>query len=898
MLKSKSNWLKRSLSLMLAVVMLMSMSAVNVFAEGTEQTTQNMTEKYTIPIASLVSAAPLEPVKVAFAKAFGASVVVTVNADGTKTALIKNHHMVIDLFGSLYDANVATIVDADKSTTEIESATILSTKQEVYTAGMGATEGTPITVPDEFTIPLNLDTDNAQKLSITVDFMDAFLGGGEPYPTTVTLTLDMANAVLDTTELKTLADQYRTIELANYTDSTVSSFNTALANADAIVANGGTYADANACYVAIQEAYVALAYKTADYTKVDDAIAKIPSDLSGYTYKSVDALETAVDAVDRSLTIVDQSKVDEMAVAIETAITNLEKALVSSEGKYIVPIKSLTSAAPLPPVQVAFAGAFGDTVTVIVKEDGTKVARIKNQHMVVDMSSWGMSKYDANVVTIVDADKSTSEIESATILSTKQEVFSNPNGDMTSVPVQTDITVPDEFEIPLNLDDNGSQKISITVDFMDHLMGGGNPYPTTVTLTLDMDAAVIDVSDLEALIEECEAITAENYTEESFAALTTAITKAKGVAANPETVENLNAMIAELNDVKDCLKYKGADYTAVDAAIAKIPADSTIYTVESWAAVETAKNAVVNGLDITKQETVNGYATAIETAVSGLVLKDADYSLVDQAIASVPSDMSKYTNESVKKVNDAAAAVERGLKADKQTEVNAMATAITEAVAALQEKSTDSSDDKIDIANLEEGTYEIPVALWHATQDKASMAAASFNDTARIVVKNGEKTVYIYTKPMTFGAITASLQEMKVEQADGTWVNAVVETKSSDGNPTCFSFTLDELSQYVNAKVNPHVEMMGNQDLDARLKFDLASIKIVSEGIDEKPLTPPADTDNNTQNGNNTDINTDINSPQTGDNSNLVLWFVLLIASAGAIVVLTFVNKRRTTFNR
>lgn len=82
MLKSKSNWLKRSLSLMLAVVMLMSMSAVNVFAEGTEQTTQNMTEKYTVPIASLVSAAPLEPVKVAFAKAFGASVVVTVNADG------------------------------------------------------------------------------------------------------------------------------------------------------------------------------------------------------------------------------------------------------------------------------------------------------------------------------------------------------------------------------------------------------------------------------------------------------------------------------------------------------------------------------------------------------------------------------------------------------------------------------------------------------------------------------------------------------------------------------------------------------------------------------------------------------------------------------------------------
>lgn len=549
--------------------------------------------------------------------------------------------------------------------------------------------------------------------------------------------------------------------------------------------------------------------------------------------------------------------------------------------KYNVPIASLVSAAPLEPVKTAFAKAFGDSVKVTVNEDGTKTALIKNYHMVIELFG---GAYDANVASIVDADASTDEIESATILSTKQEVVTNGFGSTE----QKEITVPDAFTIPLNLNENNAQELSITVDFMDIFLGSGNPYPTTVTLTLDMDAAVIDVTDLETLIRECEAISPENYTEESFGALTAAIEKAKGAAAAPGTIENLNAMIAELMDVRDCLKYKGANYNAVDAAISRIPSDSSIYTAESWAIVEAAKAAVVNGLDITQQEAVNTYAAEIEAAIAALELKDADYSPVEQAIVSVPEDLSKYTDESVKKVNDAVAAVVRGLKADKQAEVNAMAAAITEAVAALQEKSADAPDEKIDISNLKDGVYELPIALWHATQDKTSMAASSFGAAARIVVKNGKMTAYVYTKPMTFGAITASLQEMKAEQSNGDWINAAIEAKSSDGNPTCFSFSLDKLSQYVNAKVNPHVEMMGNQDLDARLKFDLSSIKLISEKTDEKPITPPADSGNHAHGSNS----------QTGDNSNIALWLFLTLASAGTLAALGFVNKRRLILER
>lgn len=246
-------------------------------------------------------------------------------------------------------------------------------------------------------------------------------------------------------------------------------------------------------------------------------------------------------------------------------------------GEYAVSIKSLVSAAPLPAVQTAFAKAFGNSVKVTISEDETKTALIKNHHMVIE-NMMGQD-YDANVASIIDADASTDEIEAATVLSTKQEVFTNGLGSTE----QKEITVPDEFTIPLNLNEKNEQKLSITVDFMDVFLGQGKPYPTTVTLTLDMEnaAPIIDVTELEALIRECETLSSENYTEESFATLTAAIEKAKSVAADPGTLENLNAMIAELENAKKNLQYKGADYSAVNAAVGKILSDGSIYTDES-----------------------------------------------------------------------------------------------------------------------------------------------------------------------------------------------------------------------------------------------------------------------------------------------------------------------------
>lgn len=75
---------------------------------------------------------------------------------------------------------------------------------------------------------------------------------------------------------------------------------------------------------AIEDAIAALEYKDADYTKVDKAIAKAEA-LSPDDYTDFSAVEAAVSAVVRGKDITEQDEVDDMALAIENAIANLEK---------------------------------------------------------------------------------------------------------------------------------------------------------------------------------------------------------------------------------------------------------------------------------------------------------------------------------------------------------------------------------------------------------------------------------------------------------------------------------------------------------------------------------------------------------------------------------------------
>ncbi|MBR3202834.1 MAG: N-acetylmuramoyl-L-alanine amidase family protein, partial [Solobacterium sp.] len=84
------------------------------------------------------------------------------------------------------------------------------------------------------------------------------------------------------------------------------------------VKDGGT--SSSQYYLAIPEED---AFAPADYSAVDAALAKVPSDLSVYAEVTVEPLTDAINAVQRDLLIGEQDKVDAMAAAIEAALKGL-----------------------------------------------------------------------------------------------------------------------------------------------------------------------------------------------------------------------------------------------------------------------------------------------------------------------------------------------------------------------------------------------------------------------------------------------------------------------------------------------------------------------------------------------------------------------------------------------
>lgn len=81
-------------------------------------------------------------------------------------------------------------------------------------------------------------------------------------------------------------------------------------------------ADVDAMAQAIENAITALQYKDADYTKVDEAIAKANA-LNRDAYTDFTAVEAAINAVVRDKNITEQNEVDAMAKAIEDAMAAL-----------------------------------------------------------------------------------------------------------------------------------------------------------------------------------------------------------------------------------------------------------------------------------------------------------------------------------------------------------------------------------------------------------------------------------------------------------------------------------------------------------------------------------------------------------------------------------------------
>ena len=200
-----------------------------------------------------------------------------------------------------------------------------------------------------------------------------------------------------------------------------------------------------------------------------------------------------------------------------------------------------------------------------------------------------------------------------------------------------------------------------------------------------------DYTAVDAAIARATALDSSLYT--NYSAVEDSINSVDRAKSKAQQTE-VDAMAKAIEDAIAALQYKDADYTKVDAAIAKANALNKD-NYKDFTGVEAAVNAVTRGKNLTEQTEVDAMAKAIEDAIAALQYKDADYTKVDAAIAKANA-LNKNDYKDFSGVEAAVNAVVRDKNITEQSEVDAMAKAIEDAIAALQYKDADYT--KVDAA--------------------------------------------------------------------------------------------------------------------------------------------------------------------------------------------------------
>ena len=349
-----------------------------------------------------------------------------------------------------------------------------------------------------------------------------------------------------------------------------------------------------------------------------------------------------------------------------------------------------------------------------------------------------------------------------------------------------------------------------------------------------------DYSAVDKAIAKANALNRDNY--EDFTAVDAAIND----VVRGKTLREQNAVDAMAQVIEDAiaaLQYKDADYTKVDAALAKANALKKD-DYKDFSAVETAVNAVVRGKNITEQAKVDAMAKTIEDAIAALQYKDADYTKVDAALAKANA-LKKDDYKDFSAVETAVNAVVRGKNITEQAKVDAMAKTIEDAIAALQYKDADYT--KVDAALAKAN------ALKKDDYKDFSAVESAVNAVVRgkNITEQGE--VDVMAK-----AIENAITALQYKGADYSAVDAAIAKADKLNRDEYKDFSAVEAAVRAVVRGKPLSEQA---EVDAMAK----AIEDAIAALEKKP------------------VEMTVQLPQTGDDSNLALWTALLLVSGAAI---------------
>ena len=309
----------------------------------------------------------------------------------------------------------------------------------------------------------------------------------------------------------------------------------------------------------------------------------------------------------------------------------------------------------------------------------------------------------------------------------------------------------------------------------------------------DNDSTGLKYGTLENLIKLLESYDSKNYTELSLKQLEKALEYGREILAlakeNKCSQSDIDEAVTLLKEAKAKLVTVETEQEKADFAELKVLIDraKTLLTLKS-------------NYD---ESTVRSLETEYALAAALLDNENADQEKVEAQYLSLKAAIN-------------------GLKASSSSSNSSSTT--TDSSSSSDTKETTSKD----------GYYKVKVQLWHANKNQASAGADCISSPAYVMIEDGEITMRLVTKKMNKSGITAHLGEGDFYiYSDGDYVPATLV--STENSRWIHEFTLpNDTSTYYKCEVDPHVDVMGDEPVKARLKITWSSKTKITESTWDK----------------------------------------------------------------
>ena len=662
----------------------------------------------------------------------------------------------------------------------------------------------------------------------------------------VSLKVSSGSSTVDYSKLQAKYDEVKDTVVANY-DNT-DDFVAALAAAKTILDE--QTADQTAvdnALTALEEGYAKLTIKGADYTKL--TAAKSTAALVNADDYEQDAnwtaFQTAYDAakaIADGLDITHQTEIDNAATALTTAIANLTKKVVEADADYTTLNAEISAAQKIVDEQQASwytTDSWSAFTTALAEAKAVPTGLKESQQPQIDAA--------------------------ATALSTARQGLKDAAADYTNLDaliaecsalVSSDYTAASWSALSIALTAANAVAKDLPAKQQSTIDTAYNNLKTAKDNLVPLGAA-----NYQPLIDEIAKGTPDTedyYTADSWAAYQTVLAAAQAMVDDGSLKEDeqaqISKMVEDLIAAKAALVYVDADYTAVDAALAKIPSDDDLaayYTTATATAVIAARNAVVRGYDKSMQDDVDKMASDIETAVANLVLIAADTTALKTAIDKANAvDSSRYTEDSynaMKAELDKATALYNTAnltKKDNQAAVDAQTAALTTAYNALVPAGADYSKVKEAIDSFEALTESHwTAATWSAAKAKYEAAKVAYN-TTYTVDQQAELDAYatelnaainaLVPAPADFTALDTLINTMNVYLT--SWANYYTDeykTAANEGIASAKTTEFRALTKKDQATVDAKTaELQAIYDSQSFKDFDYTQINAAKAAYD------------------------------------------------------------------